>query len=179
MAENKLLEIRDLSVEYRTDESVVHAVNHVSLSIGKGETLGLVGETGAGKTTLAMAMLRLLPKNVGRITGGSVLFNGRDLLRIGEAEMRAYRGKTMSMIFQDPMTSLNPVGPAGGGDPGTAQRGAPVKGGDRAACGRDVRAGGHPRLSKAGISAPVLRRHEAARGHRHRAGLRAGAADRG
>ncbi len=104
-----ILEIRDLSVVYHTEEADVHAVNGVSLSLDRGETLGLVGETGAGKTTTALSILRLLPRRIGEITGGSVLFGGRDLLRLSEADMRAIRGASISMIFQDPMTSLNPV----------------------------------------------------------------------
>ncbi|MEA5015577.1 MAG: ABC transporter ATP-binding protein [Candidatus Limiplasma sp.] len=111
--EEKLLSIRDLSVQYHTDEATVQAVSHVSLQLRKKETLGLVGETGAGKTTLALSVMRLLPKGVGEITGGEVLFEGKDLLKASDAEMRAYRGKTISMIFQDPMTSLNPVIPVG------------------------------------------------------------------
>ncbi len=113
MEKEKLLEIEHLSVEYRTEDSVVKAVNDVTLRLNKKETLGLVGETGAGKTTLALSVLRLLPKHVGSMTGGKVLFEGRDLTELTEAEMRAYRGKTISMIFQDPMTSLNPVIPVG------------------------------------------------------------------
>ena len=108
-----LLEVQDLSVEYRTDEDLVKAVNHVSLRLKKKQTLGLVGETDAGKTTLALSILRLLPKHVGKITGGTVTFEGSNLLALSEAEMRAYRGKAISMIFQDPMTSLNPVIPVG------------------------------------------------------------------
>ncbi len=113
METQNLLEIHDLSVEYRTEEDVVKAVNHVDLTLKKRQTLGLGGETGAGKTTLALSILRLLPKHVGHVTGGSVLFEGSDLMKLTEAEMRAYRGKVISMIFQDPMTSLNPVIPVG------------------------------------------------------------------
>ncbi len=113
MGNKPLLEIKNLSVEYQTDEMLVNAVNDVSLSIDKKQTLGLVGETGAGKTTLAMAMMRLLPKNIGRVTGGEIIFNGQNLLTLKEGDIRAYRGKQLSMIFQDPMTSLNPVIPVG------------------------------------------------------------------
>lgn len=105
----KLLEIKDLSVEYTTDEAVVKAVNHVSLSLEKGETIGLVGETGAGKTTLALTLLQLLPKVSGRVPNGEILFEGQDLIKASEDEMRKVRGEKISMIFQDPMTSLNPV----------------------------------------------------------------------
>lgn len=107
--EEKLLEIKDLSVEYTTDEDIVKAVNHVSLTLNKGETIGLVGETGAGKTTLALSLMRLLPKVSGRITSGEIAFNGEDLVKASEEGMRKVRGEKISMIFQDPMTSLNPV----------------------------------------------------------------------
>ena len=107
--EDKLLEIKDLSVEYTTDEDVVKAVNHVSLSLDKGETFGLVGETGAGKTTLALTLMQLLPKVSGRIPNGEIFFNGKDLVKTSEDDMRKIRGEKISMIFQDPMTSLNPV----------------------------------------------------------------------
>lgn len=107
--QEKLLEIKDLSVEYTTDEDVVKAVNHVSLSLMKGETVGLVGETGAGKTTLALSLMQLLPKVSGRISNGEILFNGEDLIKTSEDDMRKIRGEKISMIFQDPMTSLNPV----------------------------------------------------------------------
>ena len=113
MSEKALLEVKDLSVEYHTDEMTVKAVNGVSLSVGRGQTLGLVGETGAGKTTLALSLLRLLPKGIGKITSGAINFEGANLLSLREADMRAYRGRLLSMIFQDPMTSLNPVIPVG------------------------------------------------------------------
>ena len=104
-----LLDIRGLRVEYHTDEDVVYAVNGLDLTIAKGESLGLVGETGAGKTTLALSLMRLLPKVSGRITGGEIMFNGEDLVKAAEEDMRKVRGEKISMIFQDPMTSLNPV----------------------------------------------------------------------
>ena len=109
MKNEKLLEIKDLNVEYRTDDATYYAVNDLSLSLNKGETLGLVGETGAGKTTTALSILRLLPKNIGFITKGEIKFNGNDLLKATEDELRDIRGKDIAMIFQDPMTSLNPV----------------------------------------------------------------------
>ena len=104
-----LLEIKDLVVEYHTDEADVHALNGISLSLDKGETLGLVGETGAGKTTTALSIMRLLPKKIGEIKNGQILFGGENLLDKTEAQMRLIRGESISMIFQDPMTSLNPV----------------------------------------------------------------------
>lgn len=108
-----MLEIKDLHVVYRTEEGDVNAVNDVALSVRRGDVLGIVGETGAGKSTTALSVLRLLPERTGRITGGSILFDGEDLLSKTEADMRAIRGERISMIFQDPMTSLNPVIPVG------------------------------------------------------------------
>lgn len=107
--QNKILEIKDLSVMYETDEDRVYAVNGVDLTVNKGETLGIVGETGAGKTTTALSILRLLPKNSGKINSGEIIFDDVDLLQLTEAEMRSIRGRKISIIFQDPMTSLNPV----------------------------------------------------------------------
>jgi len=107
--EQKLLEIKDLFVEYDTDEARVFAVNGLSLSVNAGETIGLVGETGAGKTTTALSILKLLPDRVGRIRGGSIQLDGIDVTKASEEDMRLLRGNVASMIFQDPMTSLNPV----------------------------------------------------------------------
>ncbi len=105
-----LLKIKDLYVEYRTDEETVKAVNGVNLEINKGETVGLVGETGAGKTTTALTIMRLLPDRTGRITKGTIELDGRNLLELHEEEMRyGIRGQRIAMIFQDPMTALNPV----------------------------------------------------------------------
>lgn len=109
MGKENLLEISNLKVEYKTDEAVVYALNGVNLELKHGETLGLVGETGAGKTTLALSILRLLPKNVGTVKEGSIVFDGKELLKEREDHMLLYRGKRISMIFQDPMTSLNPL----------------------------------------------------------------------
>lgn len=103
------LEIKNLAIEYKTDDALVHAVNGIDLTLEKGECLGLVGETGAGKTTTALGILRLLPEPQGRIISGEIQFNDIDLLKVGEAAMREIRGKAISMIFQDPMTSLNPI----------------------------------------------------------------------
>lgn len=104
-----LLEIRNLEVIYQTEEETVRAVNGLSLSIAQGETLGLVGETGAGKTTTALSVIRLVPDPPGKITAGEILFHGKDLMQIKEEEMRTIRGNQISVIFQDPMTTLNPV----------------------------------------------------------------------
>ena len=105
----KLLEVKDLHVMYRTDDDNVYALNGVDIAVEKGKTLGLVGETGAGKTTLALSIMRLLPDRVGFITKGGITLEGRDLLSLTEADMRTLRGSDISMIFQDPMTSLNPI----------------------------------------------------------------------
>lgn len=104
-----VLEIKNLHVQYNTDEAVVHALNGFTLSLNRGEKLGLVGETGAGKTTMALSVLRLLPPKVGEITEGSIVYDGIDILNASQKEMLNLRGHRISMIFQDPMTSLNPV----------------------------------------------------------------------
>lgn len=107
--ENKLVEIKDLVVHYETDDGVVEAVNNVSLTIDKGEVLGLVGETGAGKTTIALSIMNLLPKPPAHVIQGEVLLDGSDLMKKGKKELQKIRGKKISMVFQDPMTALNPV----------------------------------------------------------------------
>ncbi|MGH7405453.1 MAG: ABC transporter ATP-binding protein [Candidatus Methylomirabilales bacterium] len=101
--------IQDLQTHFFTGEGVVRAVDGVTLSVRPGETLGLVGESGCGKTVTALSILRLIPNPPGRIVGGTICFEGRDLLRLPEEEMRSIRGCAISMIFQEPMTSLNPV----------------------------------------------------------------------
>lgn len=108
MAE-KTIEIKDLVVEYRTRSGVVQALNGLSLSIEKGKTLGLVGETGAGKTTAGLAVLGLIPSPPEVIVSGEILLNGKDLRALTDKEMDQIRGDAVAMIFQDPMTSLNPV----------------------------------------------------------------------
>ena len=110
--ENKadlLLEVKDLTIQYVTDSGTVHAVEGLNLQLGRGETLGFVGETGAGKTTTALGIMRLIPSPPGVVRSGEILFDGEDLLKKSEAEMRTVRGGKIAMIFQDPMTSLNPV----------------------------------------------------------------------
>lgn len=103
------LEVKNLVVEYFSGKSIVHAVNGVNLKMQKGKTLGLVGETGAGKTTIAKSILRILPDVGARIVQGEILLDGEDLLTLKEHDMRKIRGNEISMIFQDPMTALNPV----------------------------------------------------------------------
>ena len=106
---NLMLDIKDLTIHYETDSGVVHAVEGLNLQLGHGETLGLVGETGAGKTTTALGVMRLIPNPPGKIKSGEIIFNGENLLDKSEADMRKIRGGKIAMIFQDPMTSLNPV----------------------------------------------------------------------
>ena len=103
-----LLKVQNLKVNYETSEEIVNAVNNISFELKKGKTLGIVGETGAGKTTTALSIMRLLPKRAARIKGGSIIFEGEDLLSLEESKMRQIRGDKISMIYQDPMTSLNP-----------------------------------------------------------------------
>lgn len=105
----KLLEIKNLHVMYKTDEDDVYALNGINLDLDKGETLGLVGETGAGKTTIALSILKLLPERTGFITQGEILFEGQDLVHMKEEKIRMLRGNDISMIFADPMSALNPL----------------------------------------------------------------------
>lgn len=109
MDKKDLLKIENLEVIYTRGKELVQAVNNISLELCRKETLGLVGETGAGKTTTALSILRLLPDRTGKILNGSIKFDGTEILRLNEKEMQAVRGGRISMIFQDPMTSLNPV----------------------------------------------------------------------
>ena len=104
-----LLEIQDLQTHFVTDAGTVRAVDGVSLKVRKGETLGIVGESGCGKSVTALSVLRLIPNPPGRVVGGKILLDGRNLLELPEDEMRKVRGGSISMIFQEPMTSLNPV----------------------------------------------------------------------
>ncbi len=106
---DNILEINNLGVIYKTDLETVYAVNNISFALERGKTMGIVGETGAGKTTTALSILRLLPERTGHITNGSIVFDGMDLIEATEVEMQKIRGEKIAMIFQDPMTSLNPV----------------------------------------------------------------------
>ena len=109
MATEPILSVRDLQVKFHTDDGLVDAVNGVSFDVFPGETLGIVGESGSGKSVSVMSMLGLIPTPPGEITGGEALLDGVDLLKLSERRMRRLRGDKISMIFQDPMTSLNPV----------------------------------------------------------------------
>ena len=104
-----VLDVKDLTIEYRTRKSVVQAVNGISFQVPRGTTLGLVGETGAGKTTTALGIMGLIPTPPGKVVAGEIDFDGENLLAKSKTEMRAIRGKKISMIFQDPMTALNPI----------------------------------------------------------------------
>src|SRR5665647_3060480 len=106
---SRLLEVSDLRTNFYTQDGVVKAVNGVRYTLDEGETLGLVGESGCGKSVSALSIMRLIPQPPGRIVGGKILFQGRDLLCLSDEDMRRVRGKEIAMIFQDPMTSLNPV----------------------------------------------------------------------
>lgn len=109
MKNNMLLEIKDLAIHYVTVDGTVKAVQDMNLEIAEGETLGLVGETGAGKTTTALGIMQLVPNPPGKIVSGEIYFEGENLIGKSQNELRRIRGKQISMIFQDPMTSLNPV----------------------------------------------------------------------
>lgn len=107
--QNKLLEIKNLTIDYTTSDGTVHAVRDLNLELGRGETLGFVGETGAGKTTTALGIMGIIPNPPGKIISGEIFYEGEDLLKKSQKEMRKVRGKKIAMIFQDPMTSLDPV----------------------------------------------------------------------
>jgi oligopeptide transport system ATP-binding protein len=105
----KLLEVKNLKTQFFTQDGVVHAVNGITYSVGAGETVAIVGESGSGKSVGVMSLIRLIPQPPGKIVDGQVLFDGQDLLKLSEEELRHVRGNKIAMIFQDPMTSLNPV----------------------------------------------------------------------
>ncbi len=104
-----LLDVKDLRTEFHTQDGIVHAVNGVTFSVDEGETLGLVGESGCGKSVSVLSIMRLIPQPPGKIPSGQVIFQGRDLLQVDDEEIRSVRGNKIAMVFQDPMTSLNPV----------------------------------------------------------------------
>ena len=104
-----LLDVQGLETQFRTPDGVVHAVNGVSFSLKEGETLGVVGESGCGKSVTMLSVLRLIPSPPGKVTAGKALYQGQDLLKMSDEEIRHIRGAQIAMIFQDPMTSLNPV----------------------------------------------------------------------
>src|SRR5215216_3245583 len=105
----KLLEVKNLKTQFFTQDGVVHAVNGISYSVDQGETVAIVGESGSGKSVGVMSLIRLIPQPPGKIVDGEVWFDGQDLLKLNEDQLRQVRGNRIAMIFQDPMTSLNPV----------------------------------------------------------------------
>ena len=109
MSDSKILEVRNLQTSFTTERGVLKAVDDVSFELSAGKTLGVVGESGCGKSVTSLSIMRLIPNPPGKITGGEILYKGRDLLRLSAEEMRKIRGNEISMIFQEPMTSLNPV----------------------------------------------------------------------
>lgn len=153
MTERPLLSIRDLVVQFHTRGGTVHAVNNVSFDIGRAETLGLVGESGCGKTTTGLAIMRLLPRPAGQIAGGQILLDGTDLVGVSEPEMRAIRGRDIGMIFQDPMTSLNPVFTVGDQLVETIRAHRPVK-------KQEARKRATELLDMVGIAKPEARLHD-------------------
>ncbi|HRO68521.1 MAG TPA: ABC transporter ATP-binding protein, partial [Pseudobdellovibrionaceae bacterium] len=109
MKTNNVIEVKNLSIDFRTDDGVVHAVKNISFSIPRGKTVGLVGESGSGKSVTSLAVMGLLPTPPAKVVSGEILLDGEDLLKVPEPRLRDLRGNRMSMIFQEPMTSLNPV----------------------------------------------------------------------
>ena len=106
---SSILEVQNLTTRFHTMDGTVHAVNGVSYTLEEGQTLGIVGESGCGKSVSALSVMGLIPKPPGKITAGQVLYRGKDLLSLREEEMERVRGDEIAMVFQDPMTSLNPV----------------------------------------------------------------------
>jgi len=107
--DNRLLEVKDLRINFHTEEGTVPAINEVSLHINKGETLRLVGESGSGKSVTSLFVMRLIPTPPGQIAAGKIVFQGENLVELSESEMQKIRGNKISRIFQEPMTSLNPL----------------------------------------------------------------------
>ena len=105
----KLLEVTNLTTRFYTEDGIVHAVNGITFDLGEGESMAIVGESGSGKSVAMKSIMGIIPSPPGQVEAGTVMFNGRDLLKLSPAEMRRVRGREMAMIFQDPMSSLNPV----------------------------------------------------------------------
>ena len=106
---SQLLQVNGLRTQFHTEDGIIRAVDDVSFTLNKGETLGIVGESGSGKSITSLSIMRLIPRPGGQIAAGRIVFDGTDLLDLDDRQMRAIRGKRIAMIFQDPMTSLNPV----------------------------------------------------------------------
>ena len=176
-----LLAVDDLRVHLFTNRGVVRAVDGVGFALSAGESLGIVGESGCGKTMTALSLMRLIPSPPARIVSGRIMFDGEDVVALDEPRLRALRGNAMAMIYQDPMTTLNPVFSVGEQIAEAvrlhrrriARRGAGTR-------GRDARAGRHSRSRtlRAVLSAPAFRWHAPTCGDRHGAGVPSQAADR-
>ena len=150
MSDGPLLEVENLTVEFATDNGVVRAVDGVSFAVNEGETLALVGESGCGKTVTGLALMGLVPSPPGRVVSGSVRFLGQDLLELSDAEMRRVRGSMISMIFQEPMTALNPVFRIGNQMTDVLRR-------HQGLTRRQARASAIEMLAKVGIPSPAAR----------------------
>ena len=176
MADELVLDIKNLVVHYETEDADVHAVNGIDLSIAKKRTLGLVGETGAGKTTTALSILNLVPNPPGVIKDGEIKLDGKDVLKMTPEELEKMRGNEVAMIFQDPMTALNPVMTVGDqiGESIAIHQNISKKEAFEKAKEGSYR--GIPRLR---FPTSVLRRNEAACCHCDCAGLQSAASDRG
>ncbi len=181
-ADAKVLEVKNLQTVFFTNSGLFKAVDDVSFDVRRGETLAIVGESGCGKSVTALSIMRLIPNPPGRIVGGTVLLEGTDLLALDEAKMRQIRGNRISMIFQEPMTSLNPVMRIGDQIAEAVRLHREHDGeSDLGQGGRDVAPGADPGAgaARAGISASAFRRDAPARHDRDGAGVPAGAIDRG
>ena len=177
-----MLEVNALKTYFFTRSGAVKAVDGVSFALERGETLAIVGESGCGKSVTALSLMRLIPDPPGRIVGGSISLDGVDILALNDDEMRAMRGRDISMIFQEPMTSLNPVMTIGrqlgevlAPAPDAVQIRAASKSRRAAVAGADT--GSRP--ARPAISASTVRRHAPARDDRDRIGLQSESADRG
>ena len=176
-----LLEVRGLRTHFRTDRGLFRAVDGIDFTVGRGQTVGLVGESGCGKSVTSLSVMGLVASPPGTVEGDAIRFEGRDLLGLSADERRKLRGGKMSMIFQEPMTSLNPVFTIGQQIVEAHPRPHPaLAAGGQGARDRDARAGAHPlgRGALRRLPAPPVGRHAPARDDRHGAVVRAGAADR-
>ena len=181
MTEAGLLAVEGLSIGFNTDDGYIRVVEDVSLAIAEGETVGLVGESGSGKSVTAQTIMRLLPSPPSRIEAGRVMFEGRDLLALSEREMQEVRGNRLAMIFQEPMTSLNPTMTAGAqiAESLLVHRGMTEREARPLAIDMLRKVGiGAPERRYRAISARTLRRLAPAGDDRHGARLRAEALDR-
>ena len=169
------LSVKDLVVEYTAGGQVIHAVNGISFDLQRGKVLGLVGETGAGKTSTAKAILRILPDPPARIVGGEIDLDGEDLLKLSNKEMRRIRGRKVSMIFQDPMTALNPIMKVGAQIAEVIRLHEDVTKQEAADKAKRCWSWSAYRGPSQRVPPPVLWRNEAEGGHRDGLGLQPGA----